>query len=376
MQYPFNFHSMPFDIENKLNVEREFYFSTSNELNDEVVQGSPEYIRWIQSSLNKILKLRLVEDGAIGVKTRSALRRFQQQAGIRADGNFSTQTEQALVAAGASKPPGPSTTLSNGFAGPAVAGVAPELIKREDSPANMSLYVNIPLGSENPAKPMTGIFIPQNFRPQPQVDLILYLHGFKLPSGLPLTTTIDKYWCAGCKSPFTLRERVNESGKNVILVAPTLGAKSGTGRLVEKGGLDSYLDKVLAALTAYGPFRGSKTLDIGNLILASHSGGGLPMRTLALSGGRYSKLIKECWGFDCTYNGGDDSLWAQWAKSHHDSKLFIYYIRGSQTAIQAESLKRKRVANVFVLPATVSHNHIPNKYWRERLQAADFLKSV
>jgi hypothetical protein len=35
------------------------------------------------------------------------------------------------------------------------------------------------------AIPMTGIFVPAGYRPQAQVDLIIYFHGMKVPSGLP-----------------------------------------------------------------------------------------------------------------------------------------------------------------------------------------------
>src|SRR5262245_16882728 len=53
----------------------------------------------------------------------------------------------------------------------------------------------------------------------------------------------------GQKYPvFALREEVNASKKNVILLAPTLGLKSEPGNLViRRNGLDEYLDKVLDA---------------------------------------------------------------------------------------------------------------------------------
>ena len=66
---------------------------------------SPEYIRWVQQSLNHIMGLRLKVDGSLGSQTRSAIRRFQQQRGLRVDGAVGSQTEQALVTAGASPPP-------------------------------------------------------------------------------------------------------------------------------------------------------------------------------------------------------------------------------------------------------------------------------
>lgn len=79
------------------------------ELEEEVNRGSREYIQWVQTSLNRIVGLRLVVDGISGPKTRSAVRSFQQQRGLTVDGIVGPQTEGALIAAGAGTPPGGST---------------------------------------------------------------------------------------------------------------------------------------------------------------------------------------------------------------------------------------------------------------------------
>jgi N-acetyl-anhydromuramyl-L-alanine amidase AmpD/peptidoglycan hydrolase-like protein with peptidoglycan-binding domain len=76
-----------------------------SELDSEVGRRSPEYARWVQRSLNQVLGLRLVEDGRIGARTRSAIRSFQQRRGLPVDGIVGGRTERALVAAGASPPP-------------------------------------------------------------------------------------------------------------------------------------------------------------------------------------------------------------------------------------------------------------------------------
>jgi peptidoglycan hydrolase-like protein with peptidoglycan-binding domain len=75
------------------------------ELEDEVNRRSLEYIRWVQQSLNKILGLRLTEDGIIGRQTRSAISSFQQRQGLKADGIVGSRTEAALIASGALPPP-------------------------------------------------------------------------------------------------------------------------------------------------------------------------------------------------------------------------------------------------------------------------------
>jgi peptidoglycan hydrolase-like protein with peptidoglycan-binding domain len=70
-------------------------------------RSDPQYVRWIQQSLNRIMGLRLAVDGRIGPQTRSAVRSFQQRRGLAADGIVGPRTERALVAAGAGRPPQP-----------------------------------------------------------------------------------------------------------------------------------------------------------------------------------------------------------------------------------------------------------------------------
>lgn len=83
-----------------------FRLSLTPEWESEVGRGGPDYIRWLQSSLNKLLGLRLAVDGTMGPATRSAIRSFQRQNGLLADGMVGPVTEQALVRDGAGDPPG------------------------------------------------------------------------------------------------------------------------------------------------------------------------------------------------------------------------------------------------------------------------------
>ena len=268
-----------------------------------------------------------------------------------------------------SVPPAPPPTPS--------VGSAPKLIKQESTPAQSTLYVDIDLKIVDKfgitAPPVTGIFIPDGYLPGAAVDLILYLHGFKADA--IKRHAIDQYWNSQRFPYGALREGVNASARNVILVAPTLGSRSEAEHLLQPGGLDSYIEQVLAALRAYGPYSQVKSPPVlGNLIFACHSGGGWPMRQLA--GGQDGVLahVRECWGFDCTYNRGDDAFWAGWARARPNARVYIYYIPGSKTAPLAEGLRNRRVQNAIVQPSRDKrHNYVPITHWRERIQGAPFL---
>ncbi|MGR9108001.1 MAG: peptidoglycan-binding protein [Gammaproteobacteria bacterium] len=86
----------PFD-EYSESDEYDSFWAVSKEIDQgEASRVGPEYIRWIQRSLNKILGLRLVVDGIMGPATRSAVRRFQQIQGLTSDGVVGPQTDQRL----------------------------------------------------------------------------------------------------------------------------------------------------------------------------------------------------------------------------------------------------------------------------------------
>jgi hypothetical protein len=264
-------------------------------------------------------------------------------------------------------------TSINPPAPPTPAKSAPTLVKRESTPPGATLYVEIDLGIVDRlgirVAPLTGIFLPNGYIPGASADIILYLHGHKGAS--TSREAIDQHWNSQRFPYRAFREGANASGRNVILVAPTLGAGSETGNLLKPGGLDGYLQQVLAALQAHGPWSAAPTL--GNLVFACHSGGGWPMRQLAGGRGQALAQLRECWGFDCTYNAGDDSFWAGWARSRPKDKVYIYHVSGSQTSPRAESLRKMNIPNAIVLPSRDRrHDYVPIAHWQERIQGANF----
>ncbi len=237
---------------------------------------------------------------------------------------------------------------------------------------SQTIYIEIDLGirdNTNMPRKMTGIFIPRGFRPGPTVDVLVYLHGHN-------NQVADFFWDVHREPNHPFRELLNQSGKNVILVVPSLGWRSEAGRLTRPGGFDAYMDQVVAAIHAYAPSLGRPR--IGNIILAGHSGGGKPLRQIASGGGRYAALIRECWGFDCTYSSGDPQGWAQWARSHPAGRVFIYYHpRSRTTTIFSNKLKQMRIPNAIVQASrSGGHGKVPMHHWIERLRGAPFLRDI
>jgi 3D (Asp-Asp-Asp) domain-containing protein/D-alanyl-D-alanine dipeptidase len=286
---------------------------------------------------------------------------------------------------------------------------APPLVKdsAKSNPAGQTLYLNIDLelGKDQccvkreciknngkkcvqskcikyeafASQPKTGIFIPENYISQAKVDLILYLHGHTCSKPGP-NASISEYWDGSKYSIFALREAINDSKKNVILVAPTLGVKSKAGNLVLDNGLDNYVDKVLEALKIYGPYQG-QSVSLGNLIIAAHSGGGKTMQELALSSNSYATKIVECWGLDSQYQ--DASPWIEWARKNPQSKYYSYYCDVRPTANWEKLLKppkrnKKPIPqNIAPIESTIrNHFKLIKYYMRERLLGTQFLKST
>jgi hypothetical protein len=174
----------------------------------------------------------------------------------------------------------------------------------------------------------TGIFFPDKYVPGGTLDLLVYFHGLPTPCGGQAS---DKIWDFWRSSTFRLREWVNKSGKNVVLVAPRL--RGDEGGLHLDMAADEFLKQVVAWIAARvktDPFnwQGTNTstetkdstgMSIGKLILAAHSGGGSPMLLMARTA-KFAK-VRECWGFDSMY--GSPDTWVDWAAQ--GGKYFLFW---------------------------------------------------
>lgn len=285
----------------------------------------------------------------------------------------------------------------------------PDTVRRDGTPPMMSLYLPIPLGVPNVAEQSTGVFVPDRYRAGAAVDVVLFFRGYDV-NRPKAATSVAEYW----NSPrhpalkhFLLREEVNKSGKNVILVVPALGPSSEAGTLTDKGGPQRFLDAVLDGLWKNGPQAGKGDRPaIRHLILAGHSGGGVPLRRVAEILGAdpsYKEKLKECWGFDSIYGvrDKDADFWADWAAGHPGTKVTMYYIatykevgkdpkrpvgpdnpldhrQPTMTTWPATELERfakeRGIGNVAVVRETkAKHVAVPREHLAELLKAAGYL---
>jgi hypothetical protein len=262
-----------------------------------------------------------------------------------------------------------------------VRGAASPVVGEERAPAALTQLVRVPLRAASTPewRPWSAVYFPPAVdRNSRAIDIILYLHGHRtaIPGAGKSIWAYLKHKC------WPLREHLAASGKAAVLIAPTLGPKSQPGSLLARGGLDRYLDAALAATASY--WSSGTVPAIRHIILAGHSGAGVPMRVLARSGNRYAALIKEVWGFDSIYSAQenvDSTGWAAWAQAHPQSRLFLYYLRGARTQDQAEKLRKRALPNVAVIASNATtregiypHFWVPIQHWGERIAASPHLR--
>ncbi len=266
------------------------------------------------------------------------------------------------------------------------AGTTPPLLDDKDSTVpGYTCYVKIDLGKGNRQMDMTGIYMPSSFNPKESFDLIIYLHG-NLPGFPGAGFKINEYWKAVKPShgDLRIREEVNVSGKNIILVAPSLGDYPNShyndlsridqtkNKVLVAGGLDSYVIKIIGAIQTYillKRFNGGK-VNLRHIILAAHSAGGNQMMNIATAENPlYGCLVSECWGFDSLYQGerGAD-IWKAWSQKNPTKKLFIYYLESTKENSCCLFNKAASVPNVFVKRSTAKHHsYVPIEHFRTRI---------
>jgi hypothetical protein len=219
---------------------------------------------------------------------------------------------------------------------------------------------------------MTAIYVPQNFKPADETDMIIYLHGWL--DGIPHFINLDgtpykntnvkpyippiqyylNYSSPNTQRYFNFREIINQSGKSVVFVAPTLGGKSQPGKLAEN--FDNYVDQVIWAINEhiYKARNLNGQFKLRNLILAAHSGGGSPMLGIAeQSKSTYVSRIKSYWGFDSWVS--DPSRWNTIA---NNPAISIYAYHYSHNNVPD---RKKSTVSIIPPPLPPNYNVVPQK---------------
>ena len=253
------------------------------------------------------------------------------------------------------------------------AAQLPSLISEDLSVDGYTCYVKIDLGKGNYTLDLTGIYAPSGFDPSKPVDAILYLHG--MTTVFPgASARINEYWAVTRLPDYDLRirEEVNAANRNVLLIAPSLGKSPNayTNYLSgSRGGLDSYLGNVLAAVNTHiidKRFKAAR-IDFRNVILAAHSAGGRQMRLIATHDNPlYGSKITECWGFDSLYSGVHE--WILWGNRNPEKKLVLYY--KSSTRNHAKQLEKfaAKLQNIAVVNSSArNHYWVPKAHFKERV---------
>lgn len=187
----------------------------------------------------------------------------------------------------------------------------------------------------------TGVYLPpKHVDTKNALNVVLWLHGWYVTDHKQLFHSDEA----------RVRQQVLSSSKDAVLIAPFLGRRSHKVKTDEdnydvsdlktaKWG-ERYLNEVLAALARFQNKDNPPKLDIKNLAIACHSGGGEGMRYLVGTLGKFQASLKECWGFDCLYGENpvpdDATFWYQWMLGKEARPLHIVY--GPSTLPQSVKL--------------------------------------
>jgi hypothetical protein len=223
---------------------------------------------------------------------------------------------------------------------------------------------------------ITGVYVPPSVKADAKVDVILYMHGDKVRVWNQHGTIRD-YWNL---PQLPLRQGLSASGKPFILVAPTLGVKAGAEFGDLGTNIDDHLDHVMAQLHKFGPpqFAPPKPPEIGQLIIAGHSGAYGPISSILSNIKKYKANVTEIWGFDIMYT----DMLPSFAK--FKVPVYVYFVKNPDrkkhnTDERSRDLARKKIPNIFVMEnvdfamvrgkeqkSWIEHDNLLQRFWPDR----------
>jgi hypothetical protein len=220
-----------------------------------------------------------------------------------------------------------------------------------------------------------AIFIPKDFKQSEKTNIVVYFHGWG--------NNIDK----SC-SKFNLIEQFVESNKNAIFVFPE-GPKNASdsfgGRMEDKDGLKNLIDDVLSFLSEKEKV---STTNIGNIILAGHSGAYRVISFCLMHGG-LTQNVSDVILFDALYGYLD--RFSNWIENYNGRFINIYTDNGGTKSnsqkfmdrlgaseipyfkVEEKSLKTDDLANnqLIFIHSDLGHSDVISK----RNQFFKFLKT-
>lgn len=190
-----------------------------------------------------------------------------------------------------------------------------------------------------------AIFIPAGFQPGKAVDLLFYFHGHNNN----LAKSFEK---------FSLREMVQASGKNVILVfpqGPRDARDSGCGKLEVADGFERLVAEVMDNLKDQAII---DTQPVGRILLSGHSGAYKVIGRILHHGGLTDK-ISEVYLLDASY--GQLDVFNHWMTINEIRFCSIFTDHlASENVIMMKNLSRLRVKYLLLAEESVTDNDLKN----------------
>jgi subtilisin family serine protease len=214
-----------------------------------------------------------------------------------------------------------------------------------------------------------AVFVPKAALGRRDVDVLVFAHGLlkgcTRPKSVPAGFVTD--------APFRLGRIVDESGRPVVLVVPSLDWGTPCGEVVfGRGqarrhplGKPAVLNALVAeVLTQVGRVQKAAAPALRNLVVAGHSRAYDVLEPLAASRGepamRQGALarLSEVWAFDTTY-AGDVAAWKDWLAQNTALRLRLYYRPGSPTGGVGKRFYDERGDRLLVTQVREGHCAVP-----------------
>jgi hypothetical protein len=198
---------------------------------------------------------------------------------------------------------------------PADGGSTPagDLAHHRIGPETVTLTLDAGVFPPTRSHPSALVYIPSRFDPTPPLNVIVYIHGFD-----NCVTNIVRDAGGTCsdggvvRDAYALAAQLEASGKNALFLAPEVEFEQSSGNaggLSNKATFGKLLAETLADLQ---PQLGNVTpADVGEVIVASHSGGYTAADDIVDSTG---VAAREVWMFDSLYSSTVTTDFESWVK--------------------------------------------------------------